>query len=110
MALSMNKADIAISNTGLNDIEKQVRKETLEACQVCSVDGEEFKDMVKTIRTYWSGEDCEAFISDLKVAAKELYEIVSQINTQIQSGLEKYKEEFTTFQRNNYKAGSTKIR
>lgn len=110
MALGMNKADVGVSRTGINDLLKEVQKDTQEACNVCATDSAEFKALITEIRKYWSGEDCEAYIKDLQAAAGDLHQIVGQINTQIKTGIEKYQSEFAAFQKSNYKEGTTKIR
>ena len=47
MALTMKKADVGVSTSGINDLEKQVLKEVLEATQVCSVNSKEYKTLEK---------------------------------------------------------------
>ena len=110
MALTMNKADVGVSTSGINDLEKQVLKEVTEAAEVCSTNSKEYKALISSIRQYWSGEDCNNYIADLKQAVKDLNDTVSYINTSIKNGLEKYKSEFASFQRSNYKKGTTKIK
>ena len=110
MALTMKKADVGVSTSGINDLEKQVLKEVLEATQVCSVNSKEYKKLVASIRQYWSGEDCNNYIADLNQAVKDLNDAIGYINTSIKNGLEKYKSEFSSFQQSNYKKGTTKIK
>ena len=114
MALTMKKADVGVSTSGINDLEKQVLKEVLEATQVCSVNSKEYKTLVASIRQYWSGEDCNNYIADLNQAVKDLNDAVKMmcpiLDASIKNGLEKYKSEFSSFQRSNYKKGTTKIK
>lgn len=110
MALTMKKADVGVSTSGINDLEKQVLKEVSEANEVCSLNSKEYKALVSSIKQYWSGEDCNNYVADLNQAVKTLNTAVSSINTSIKSGLEKYKSEFASFQQNNYKQGTTKIK
>ena len=110
MALTMKKADVAVSTSGINDLEKAILKEVQEASEVCSVNSKEYKALVATLRQYWSGEDCNNYIADLNQAVKDLNTSVSYINTSIKGGLEKYKNEFSAFQQSNYKQGTTKIK
>lgn len=110
MALGMSKADIAVSSTGIDTMIKQIKTETQAACDICSTKSKEYQKMITTIKQYWSGDDCNNFIADLDAAAKELYGIVGFVNTQLKTGLEKYESEFKSFQKSNYKSGTTKIR
>lgn len=110
MALTMKKADIGVSTSGINDLGMQVLKEVFEATQVCSVNSKEYKTLVATIRQYWSGEDCNNYIADLNQAVKDLMDTIYHINTCINNGLVRYKSEFSSFQQSNYKKGTTKIK
>ena len=110
MALTMKKADVGVSTSGINDLEKQVLREVSQAAGVCSVSSKEYKALIASIRQYWSGEDCNNFVKVLNQAVKELNTTVTAINTSIKNGLEKYKSEFISFQQGNYKQGSTKIK
>ena len=110
MALTMKKADVGVSTSGINDLEKQVLKEVTEATEVCSINSKEYKSLVTSIRQYWSGEDCNNYIADLNQAVKDLNQSVNSNNTSIKNGLEKYKSEFAAFQQSNYKQGTTKIK
>ncbi len=110
MALTMKKADVGVSTSGISNLEKQVLKEVSQAAEVCSTSSKEYKTLVASIRQYWSGEDCNNYIADLNQAVKTLNASVNSINTSIKNGLEKYKSEFASFQQSNYKQGTTKIK
>lgn len=107
--INYEKADVGVSTSGINDLEKQVLKEVLEATQVCSVNSKEYKTLVTSIRQYWSGEDCNNYIADLNQAVKDLNDAIGYINTSIKNGLEKYKSEFSSFQQSNYKKVPQKL-
>ena len=110
MAVSMNAADIAVSKQGINNFLNNIRNNTASAQKKVYSSSDGFRNMVNTIRTYWSGTDADNFIADLTTSASDITSMFNEVYNRLYSAFNEYYNQFLRLQSRTYTKGSIRIR
>ena len=109
MALGMSAADVAVSTKGINDLTNSFKNNCKKILDNLDSSTGNAKTLKNTIKSYWSGADCDAFIADLDAAFNSLKTKITSYQNQVINALNNYDKEFTNMQKNTYKSGTVKI-
>lgn len=108
--LQMPDADVAVSKQGIANFINQINANMKDVQNHMSVDSDGFRSIIRYIQDYWSGEDAQNFIADLRNAAADLASYVVDIYQKLINSLNDYYSAFLKMQSGTYQKGTIKIK
>lgn len=66
-----------------------------------AIKGEKYEVLVNTIKSCWSGQDCDAFLAKLDHEVGNIYYLYGQLRTKVYETFDKRSYEFRAFQGRN---------
>ena len=95
---------IATATYGRSEMGLRNLKSNLQSnCSVMikRLTGDEYKNMINTIRTYWAGADADDFVKDLSSSVSNITASIKKVSTTAQSALDADLRGFKSFQAKN---------
>jgi len=99
MAFDMSNATNARSTSGIRTLSANYENDVKKV--VNAIQGEKFTELVKVIRQYWQGADCDYFINQLEKTTRDLKTQIQSYGSQITNALNQENSDFRKFQQNN---------